>query len=518
MKAVVTVGFILFSSILFAQEPVDAIRYSWLTPKGTARAQAIGGAVTALGADITALYTNPAGLGVYKTSEFVFSPGISFTNNNTTYRGSSSTGSKTAFNYGPIGAVWGIPSAGNSKWKNISIGVAFSQTANYNNNILLQGQNNKSSFSEKYIDQLINGNVTDLASASNDYPYGASLAFNTYLIDTIADNSGNVAGYFSNASVSSGVKQQQTISTKGGISDFSIGLGANYNDVFYIGGSLNINSLSYTRTSTFSEDDATNNPNNDFNYFEAQDYLKTAGTGISIKLGIILKPVDALRVGLSFHSPTWYSFKDTYTAAISADTEGYAGEQTQYSTDYTQGYPGEYNYRYRTPMRVGAGLAYIFGAEGDVKAQKGFLSADIEYISYKNAAFKAEGGSSADDRSYFVDLNKVINNVFKSAVNVKIGGELKFETIMVRAGFNYYGNPYASNYFYNKQQDITNASRMNISGGLGWRNKGMFVDLTYIHQIITDAYYPYVLDVGEFSPAKVNSTVGNILLTVGFKF
>lgn len=518
MRVIVTLGFILFSSVLFAQEPADAIRYAWLTPQGTARAQSIGGAVTALGGDITALYTNPAGLGMYKTSEFVLSPGFSFFNNKTAYRGGSATDSKSSFNYGPIGVVWGVPSVRNSAWKNVSVGIALSKTANFNNRVKLEGSNNQSSFSEKYLEQLYNnGNPVDLVSAENDFPSTSSLAYWTYLVDTVSDNNGNITGYFSNASVTTGLNQRQTIATSGGISDFSIGLGANYNDVFYIGGSLNINTLTYTRTSTFRESDATNDHDNYFNYFEAEEYLRTNGVGASVKLGIILKPVDALRVGINFHSPSWYSFKDTYTGSLTADTEGYAGVQSKESTELTDGYPGEYNYRYRTPMRVGAGLAYLFGAQGDVKAQKGFISADVEYVSYKGSAFNTQDNNQ-DDKAYFSDLNNTIDNVFRSAVNLRAGGELKFETFMVRAGFGYYSNPYTNNYFDNKPQDITNGSRMNISGGLGWRNKGMFVDLAYIHQIIKDAYYPYRLNDNQFNVAKVNSTVGNLLLTVGFKF
>ncbi|MFT3945979.1 MAG: hypothetical protein QM763_03310 [Agriterribacter sp.] len=518
MRVIVTLGFILCSSVLFAQEPADAIRYSWLTPQGTARAQSIGGAVTALGGDITALYTNPAGLGMYKTSEFVLSPGFSFANNKTSYRGTSATDAKSSFNYGPIGVVWGIPSTRNSNWKNVSVGIAINKTANFNNRVLLQGNNNQSSFSEKYLETLYNnGNPVDMVSAENDFPSSASLAYWTYLVDTTADADGNVAGYFSNVSVGSGIKQRQTITTSGGISDFSIGLGANYNDVFYIGGSLNISTLTFTRTSTFREEDATSVTDNYFNYFEAEEYLRTNGVGASVKLGIIFKPVDALRVGINFHSPSWYSFKDTYTGSLTADTENYAGVLSKNSTDLTDGYPGEYNYRYRTPMRIGAGLAYLFGAQGDVKAQKGFISADVEYVSYKGSSFNAQDNSNADDKAYFSDLNKTIDNVTKSAVNLRIGGELKFETLMVRAGFGYYGNPYTNNYFGNAA-DVTKGSRMNISGGLGWRNKGMFVDLAYIHQIIKDAYYPYRLADNEFNVAKVNSTVGNVLLTVGFKF
>ena len=518
-KLVLTSGLIFSITSLLAQEPLDAIRYSWLTPQGTARAQALGGAVSALGGDISALYTNPAGLGLYKTSELVLTPGLTFNNSKATYRGASATDSKSSFNYGPTGVVWGIPSyKANSKWKNVSVGLAISKTANFNNNVYVSGENNQSSYSEKYLDQLISGNATNPDDAAKNYPYGASLGLNTYLLDPTYDNNNNLTGYASNASVSTGLKQQQIINTKGGISAFSIGVGSNYNDVFYIGGSININTLKYIRNSSFRETDATNVTNNDFNYFVADDYLRTDGTGASINLGIIFKPVEALRVGLNFHSPSWYSFKDTYHSSLTTDTEGYAGVKSQSSLDLNDGYSGEYTYRYKTPLRLGAGLAYIFGTQADVSSQKGFITADVEYVSYKGNAFNTQDNTNQADKDYFTDLNNTIDNVFKSAVNFRLGGELKFETVMVRAGFGYYGNPYSNNYFGNQPGDITNTGRMNISGGLGWRNKGMFVDLAYIHQIIKDAYYPYRLDEGVFNTAKLSNTVGNILLTVGFKF
>ncbi len=518
-NVLLTAGFIFSAHFLFAQEPLDAVRYSWLSPQGTARAQSIGGAVSALGGDITALYTNPAGIGIYKTSELVLTPGITFNSSKATYRGSTASDDKSSFNYGPTGVVWGIPSyKANSKWKGMSVGLAFNRMANFNSNVYISGENNQSSYSEKYLDQLINGNATNPDAAALDYPYGASLGLNTYLLDPTYDSNDNLTGYASNASVATGLKQQQIINAKGGISTFSIGIGGNYNDVFYLGGSINVNTLKYTRNSSFRETDATSNADNDFNYFVADDYLRTDGTGISINLGIIVKPVDALRIGLNFQSPSWYSFKDTYYSSLTTDTEGYAGVQSQSSLDLNDGYAGEYTYRYKTPLRIGAGLAYIFGTQADVGSQKGFVTADVEYVSYKNNAFNTQDNTNQADKDYFTDLNSTMKNVFKSAVNIRLGGELKFETVMVRAGFGYYGNPYTNNYFNSQPGDITNASRMNVSGGLGWRNKGMFVDLAYIHQIIKDAYYPYRLDEGVFNAAKLSNTVGNILLTVGFKF
>lgn len=511
------------SSVIYAQEPLDAIRYSWLTAQGTARAQSIGGATTALGGDITSLYSNPAGLGLYKTGEFVLTPGLSFVNNKTDYRGSSATDSKSSFNFGPIGLVYGIPSRNNSKWKNMTIALGLSRAANFNSRVYVDGENNESSYSEKYIDQIYNDGRQgrgDVGYVESNYPYGPSLAYQTFLIDTIT-KAGNQFEYFSSASDilgTAGLRQQQMVRSKGGISDFNIGLAGNYNDVFYIGGSISINNLSFTRNTTFTESDLTDNPNNYFNYFTAEDYLKTDGVGASIKLGIMVKPVDALRVGLSFHSPSWYSMKDTYTSTITTDTETYQGVNTRSSTEFNEGYAGEYTYRYRTPMRLALGLAYMFGTTGDVKTQNGFLTADVEYVNYKQNAFNTQDNTNAGDKDYFAQLNSTIDNVFKNAINLRVGGELKFETLMVRAGFGYYGNPYTNNYFDNRMQDVTSGSKMNISGGLGWRNKGMFIDLAYIHQIVKDAYYPYRLDLYEFNVAKVNSTVGNVLLTVGFKF
>lgn len=524
MKKVFVFAALTFSisSTIQAQEPIDAIRYSWLTSQGTARAQAIGGATTALGGDITSLYSNPAGLGLYKTGEFVLTPGLNFANNKSDYRGSSATDSRSSFNFGPIGLVYGIPSRSNSKWKNMTIGLGLSRTANFNNRIYVDGENNQSSYSEKYIDQIYNDGRQgrgDVGYVESNYPYGASLAYQTFLIDTIT-KAGNQFEYFSSASdiLATGLRQQQMIRTKGGITDFNIGLAGNYNDVFYIGGSISINNLSFTRTTTFTESDLTSNPDNYFNYFTATDYLKTEGVGASVKLGIMVKPVDALRVGLSFHSPSWYSMNDTYTSDITTDTETYQGVHTRSSTEFNEGYAGEYTYRYRTPMRTALGLAYMFGTTGDVKAQNGFITADIEYVNYKQNSFNTQNSGDASDKDYFSQLNGAIDNSFKNVVNMRIGGELKFETFMVRAGFGYYGNPYTNDYFDNRAQDVTTGSRMNITGGLGWRNKGMFIDLAYVHQIVKDAYYPYRLDLYEFNVAKVNSTIGSALLTVGFKF
>src|SRR5688572_7760779 len=121
--------FILCSSIsislsLYAQIPEDAIKFSWQPVNATARVAAIGGAMGSLGGDITALSVNPAGLAFFKGSDMVLSPGMTFLNNKSNFRGTSAKEKDSYFNMGPTGFVFGLPNQG-GRWSNkaVSIGV-----------------------------------------------------------------------------------------------------------------------------------------------------------------------------------------------------------------------------------------------------------------------------------------------------------------------------------------------------------------------------------------------------------
>ena len=76
MKKYLLLPLLLLSSIIYAQIPEDVLRHSFNPQNGTARNMAIGGAMGSLGGDINAIFVNPAGLGNYKTGEFVFTPGF----------------------------------------------------------------------------------------------------------------------------------------------------------------------------------------------------------------------------------------------------------------------------------------------------------------------------------------------------------------------------------------------------------------------------------------------------------
>ena len=277
----------------------------------------------------------------------------------------------------------------------------------------------------------------------------------------------------------------------------------------FFGASLSFPFLNYNRDTHFKESDASGNTTNNFNYFEFNETLQTKGIGINAKLGVIYKPVEDVRLGLAVYTPTAYELTDKYSAEIVTDLEGYggAGIKKQSSNDLNNGVLLTSKYNLVTPLKVIASASYVFREVEDVRNQRGFITADIEYVNYRGASFKAADKTDGTATSYYADLNKVIDNLYKNAVNVRLGGEVKFNTFMFRLGGAYYGNPYKSE----------TASLYKASGGLGYRNKGIFIDITYVYSINKDVHYPYLLQDKANAAASIKNNGSNIIATVGFK-
>ena len=504
------VFFSLAISFSFAQAPEDALRYSYLTqPGGTARNQAIGGAGASLGGEFSSLFINPAGLGFYKSGDFLLTPSLSFKKPNSTYLGNAASATESNFNLGASGFVLGGPTRSQSV-KSISFGIGVNRLADFNNHIFYSGTNKNSSYSEKYLEELTNDNVTDPNAAASNYPYGSSLAFNTYLIDTLQGPDGSLNGYRTLANPNTGLIQQNTINTTGGITDFSLGMGLNLQEKWFFGATVSVPFLNYERNASYKESDASSNANNNFNYFEVNESLRTKGVGINAKLGVIFKPVENVRLGLAFHSPTTYQLTDDYTTEVITDLEGYggAGVKRQSSTDLTNGQPLESKYNLTTPWRAILSGTYIFGSNlEDVQSQKGFVTADVEYVDYTSVAFH-DVSNDASAADYYNNLNKTLDQLYKSTVNVRLGGEMKLNTFMVRLGGAYYGNPYQS-----QSSDV-----VKVTGGVGYRNRGIFLDLAYVYSMYKDVDFPYRLQDKPNVPAIIKNNGGNIVATIGFKF
>jgi hypothetical protein len=408
MKATLLSIIATFSAVsLMAQTPEDVLRYSYFPQHGTARSMAIGGAMGSLGGDISSLYVNPAGLGLYKTREVVLSPGFIFNNDKSTYRGSSEAANKSAFDLGTSGIVLGFKSPyGRKTSEAFSFGI--SQTANFNNVVSYSGQNDYSSYTEQFAEEIANSGL-DLDQILNNpaYAYGTAPAIYTYLVDTFPQGNGLVVKGLPEFLLADGIalNQQKRIETLGGIYELAFGYGANTNDKFYWGLSVGVPIVSYDRNIKYTESDPSGNTDNNFDFFELNNRLTTRGAGINAKLGLIFKPVESVRLGLALHTPTYYSLTDRETGELTANTEGYHGLASVQSTTFTGGAAGKTHYTALTPFKAIISASYVLSESSDVRQQKGFITGDIEYIGYPGANFKADGDyTGSDEEAYYTDL------------------------------------------------------------------------------------------------------------------
>ncbi|MBK7556792.1 MAG: aromatic hydrocarbon degradation protein [Chitinophagaceae bacterium] len=514
MKKYLLLSFLFISTFIFAQVPEDAIRYSFYPQTGTARNMAIGGAMGSLGGDINATFVNPAGLGFYKTNEFVITPGFFLNNNRAKYRDTDSKNSRNSLGFGTSGWVFGHSDRNNPQ-SSSAFSLAITQTANFNNEIRYTGLNNFSSFSEMFAEEFAKSglSIDEALSSNSPFPYTSAPALYTYLIDTVSVG-GNIQvkgapEYILDAGQA--LRQEMIKKTKGAISEIAVGFAHNSKDKWFIGGTIGIPLVSYSSNTVFKESDTSANTSNYFKRFEYTDDFTTKGMGVNLKLGIIYRPQDYIRLGLAIHTPTWMFLTDTRTSFLTTEVENPVDNFSVSSQTFTNNQPGKANYIQSTPLKAIISGSYVFREISDVTKQKGFISADIEYVHHKGSRFSSDNEEvTAEEKAYYKALNRVVKADYKGNFNFRLGGELKFNIIMARLGFAYYGNPY--------KDAAYKASRMLLSGGLGYRNKGFFIDLSYIHAMSKDVSFPYRLEDRANTYAMLKQTRGNVVATVGVKF
>ncbi|MBC6492267.1 hypothetical protein BC349_14490 [Flavihumibacter stibioxidans] len=515
-KGIFVISFGLLSFAGYSQVPEDALRMSWNTPSGTARNQAIGGVMGSLGGDITANFINPAGLGLYKTSELVLTPGYNFINNNASFRDTKNSRNSNNLFLGTSGFVFGMPTNPRNN-SSAAFSIAINRSADFNNKVNYRGQNNFSSLSESYAAEIASSGLTlDEALNSNSISFPARMGLYTYLVDTLTTSGfgtevvGTPLRYAYEKDTAFLLNQDNYIETSGGITELAISFAGSNKDKLFWGLSLGVPIVNYERSSVLTESDASDNARNYFDYATLREKYTSKGFGLNLKMGMIFRPVESVRLGAAIHTPTIYGLKDTYDATMETALENYNLPTSVNVKTLNEGYLPEYRYDLTSPWKFMVSGSYVFREVADTRQQRGFISADLEYVTYSTNRFRSAEENTIEDDEYFKSVNSVVKQIYKGAINARIGGELKFNTLMVRGGFSYYGNPY--------DDDALNGKRMYVSGGVGYRNKGYFIDLAYVHRMTNDISFPYRLPDKANTFADVKGSGGNVVATIGLKF
>ena len=307
------------------------------------------------------------------------------------------------------------------------------------------------------------------------------------------------------------LQQEMIKTTKGGLYELGFTYAGNDGKKLLWGVSVGIPILNFESNTVFSENDTSSNSSNHFKSFTYTDNFTTKGAGLNAKLGLIYRPKEYIRLGLAVHTPSYMSLTDSRQSSLNTELENPIKTYNASSDLFTEGKRGVARYIQSSPLRVIASGSYVFREVEDVTKQRGFVSADIEFVNHKGSRFNSNAEQpTVDDQTYFKGLNNVVKDIYKGNINVKLGGEIKFNTIMGRLGFGYYGSPY--------KDAPAKANKMTMSGGLGYRNKGFFVDLTYMYLINKDFNIPYRLQNLQNVYAGIKQQSSNIIATVGVKF
>lgn len=465
----------------YSQNDMDVMRYSQITFGGTARFNSMAGSMGALGGDISTLSFNPAGIGVFRKSEFSFSPSLFLQTTSSTYKDMNNVDGRLNFNFGNIGIVVTFPLKNTtSGWNSLNFGFGYNRTNNFYNRITTSAPNKTSSLLDTYVDEAYGKKPKDL----DDFSTG--LAYDAFLINPLLKNSTQYVHVIPHY----GELQTKNLETKGGMGDIDISFGGNYQDRLYIGATLGIVRLNYQEEYRFSETDEKDTIDG-FKSFAYRQSLNSSGTGINFKVGVIAKATDWLRLGAAIHSPTKISMADIYSYSFHSVLENISPPVHDAKSP-----EGNFNYIITTPFRAIGSIGFIIN-------KRGLLNAEYEYVNYKN-------GYLSSTPMVFSDVNRYIRKQYVSAGNIRIGGEMRFDPISLRLGYALYGSPFANG--INKAAD-----RASYTAGIGYRKNSFFLDAAFVLSKYRD--YSYLYD-----PAFNNSSVKNdytatsLIFTIGFRF
>ena len=527
--------------LINAQDAFDVLQMSQTELRGTSRFQSMAGAFGALGGDLSTLTQNPAGIGVYRNSDL----GITFSLDFNSTKAGVNTTNETKFNVNNVGYIGAIR-LDSETVPNLNFGFSYNRLQSFNRHYVGGVANIPTSMSNFIADEFVN--MPGYTSADlyweddfNPYfdgyaPWAAVTTFdmrtnNNGYVGIINDNGAAMQGLFGNGTAGDAYYE---VEERGHADEYNIAFGGNIGNKLYFGLDFGILDLDYKSYQTYEEElenayimlddaDLYESPigNNDtYANWNLYNYLHSEGTGVNFKLGLIWKPIQELRFGVAFHTPTYYDMRDTYYVSAALDAYQYDERLYKASKGSNDGYDYSSTYTIKTPWHFMGSVAGVIGT-------KGILSFDYEYVANETMRI-------GDDRNNdYPDVTDNVKAYFKPSHIFRLGGEYRLTpNFSLRAGYSYKTTQVekgVDDYEYNIATVGTNPAYQydnavhNITGGLGYRYKSFYTDLAYVHKIRQSVYNAFspINDQFGYEPnvsADVTDHNNRISLTMGVRF
>lgn len=538
--------YIFFAVSLFAalsanaQETYENAKLAGEDLNGTARYVGMGGAMEALGADISTIGSNPAGIGLFRHSNVSLSAGLLMQSDGKEF----SNGKKTNLSFDQIGGVYTTRTGQKSF---LNFGFNYHKSKNFDYILNAAGSLNGSSQNKQsYIKGILanensggffvgkdkkgqNVGYVEAPSPNNPSP---NVASTWSQIDYLYWNSlipGSTGTYNYEKATGYTLDRAHT----GYIGNYDFAVSGNLNDRVYLGLTFGMKDVNYKGYSEYRE-----NLNNAGGVL-VRDERKVTGSGFDITAGVIVRPVaeSPFRIGAYVKSPTWYDLTTSNTTGL-VYAQGTKNKESYISNSY--------DFKMWTPWKFGFSLGHTIG-------NNIALGATYEYENYANINSRVNNGGYYD---YYYDqyyessipdknMNAHTKEVLKGVSTLKLGIEYKpVSNVALRMGYNYVGAKYASDRqkdpglaslgtAYSSTTDYTNWGEINrFTLGVGYQVKKFNIDLAYQYSAQKGSFAPFsnvkditytsgttkITESNIASNTDVKNNRSQLLLTLGYRF
>ena len=476
-----------------AQGIADVMRYSRQDPLGSARSMGMGGAMTGLGADLGAIWSNPAGLGMYRSSDLAFSLGVGAGGARTDYLGNRSVSAEPHLIIGQLGAALTMPLR-DSDFKRGTFAIGYTPLKDLHQRAEWSGEAEGSSITEQFA---LQAQGTSFDSLWYYYPFDAELAWYTYMIDTLSGATDQYAPAFSSDRVRQSLRRDRT----GRMGETTIAFGTSYKEQLHMGLSIGIVSTDMERVDVYSESKILG-PST-MEQLTLNDRLEISGSGAYWSCGLILQPASSpVRIGWSYRSGTVLSIDDFYQVDASARFSGSGSFEAASPSSFVQ-------YRIRTPRRHQLGMSWTMG-------KVAVLSLDYGRSDYADAEFTSNDFLESDVAAIQqrIDTTLLVEQQFRGGLEFRIDDTWRF-----RLGGGYRtaaADPLEDN---NGVVDGSlleeSAEALHWSFGGEYRNDRWYAGATYRHTSSEDARRLYGLG-PEVATGRTG--LGLLMLSIGARY
>lgn len=552
-----TVAVCLFGATALAQTQYDAARLVDTDLNGTARFVGMGGAMSALGGEISTMGSNPAGIGLFRSNDISGSISLSDTRAECDFDGMIGKENRSRMSFDQLGVVFSNKIGNETSVRYVNIGVNYRKQRNFSRRMAMYGN-------------LLGMSLTDqIANMTNHDPYGNynplplddyykvynDLKGNYYgeawsdlswlgvlgiqggligpqigpdgedgdepLVDgdgqPITDVNGHPLYEYKHYIGMPGYETEYRSRETGGVNVFDINMSTNINDRIYLGLTVGFHDVNYKRSSAYTEWGEFDGTPTDFTL--SNDFV-TEGTGVNAKFGAIFRPFEesAFRMGLAIHTPTLYKLSDRHWASLSSSLDNYFGE-----TDIA-----EFDYELVTPWKFNLSLGHTIGTSVA-------LGAEYEYTDYSSSELRYDDGYEMGEENDWIDED------LKGVHTFRIGAEVKLiPEFSLRAGYNYSSAAFEKSAYKWLYPNTTRTdaeyenmlARNTFTLGMGFRTGQFYVDAAfqYTHQksefypfdsqfSYDDALVEYPTSADGLLPAtRMDNERSQLLLTVGYRF